>query len=526
MPPILPVNLTYEQSRHGELTVRLNSRYLHSRYAPLREAEQFAVAHQPSPGESTIILVGDGLGVVAGALHHHHRDSRILSLEVAETLQEGCNSCAAVTRLAALEASEGAIRQWVRREVPPWLVSRVAVLVWPAARTLAPQWVEGVERAVVAALRDLQAELTTTGSFGRRWLSNAVGATVSWDVRYVPRPIDTPFTLATSGPSLELLVRHPPQDAGNATPLLATSSSLHCLRHHGVTPAGVIHTDGGFWATRFLQDLDAETVVILPLRAGHRMVAHPLPFRTRWVGEQLAPDAPQWPSVGEQPTVGTTLLAVALGLSRMAAMTVYGLDLCTRDLQTHASPHRNDAFLERTINRLVSRETVAARGVWPRGVRLARRWVSGEAAWQPREMEQYTRTVEELLSRSGVSHCIAAPGAGPAMHHVFIPESASPPGDLTVSRKNTPPFAEAVRRPDGATRIRHARNCLEKWSEMVMEAAAVHTVHHLPRDTADLLLHLAPVELLKWVSGATDGGHAAAGARDALRTLAQRRIPS
>ncbi|POR01807.1 hypothetical protein AU468_07580 [Alkalispirochaeta sphaeroplastigenens] len=521
------MHLEYRPARSGEETLLAEGILLHSSYDPQREARRFAQALSLDHPRGTALLLGDGTGVVSRELREYYPSLRVIGLRPSPggVSLEGTEPEIPLTRL------EGSLRN----SLAPLEVTAIQVISWPGASRAIPRWVEQVERSVLAVLRSLQAELATTASFGRVWLTNALRRTLGEERRSTLHFQGEGLLLAAAGPSLEQLHRFPRPARGGSTAVIAASSASLGLGRFGLSPALTLHTDGGFWASRYTRSCRPaaegrpEPVLALPLRASPCQSVRHSPanapgsflYRTGWVGEELAPDAASWPFLQDQPTVGASLLALAHHLAPRAHLVVAGLDLCSRDLQNHARPHWNDRYLALATGRLSPGETLRFQRLGPPGQISPLFWQDGTRGWQNETLALYREPVETVLGQHRRSGTVSFLSPSP----VWSGEPALPPGTPlprgVITTRDEP-------RPSPHRLREGARHCLLRWQEELRDPPRQSPGQQGPAKEQDraarerllsLLLHLAPVEAIHWYRGTSSWESVARASDEALKSL-------
>lgn len=474
------MKLARETGRRGEPTITIDGRYLHSPYSPRTEAARFLETQTLSHSTRTVLVIGDGLGVIPALLTERLPDLRVISLEPVDRSEnlEDFYAPRSTDRVAAGAARRTTIRAVLRRMIHPTEVGGTQLLLWPAIEQCSADWRLEIESGVRDAFRDLRSELATIGHFGRLWIANALRATLSVAERNEVEVQGDPIYLATSGPTIEQL-------PAGARPF-AVSSALHFLRRRGELPLLVLHTDGGMWARRYLHDLDGrtETVLALPLRAGRPPVAAPLLLADGSIVDRLAPDALEWTKLPDHPSVGVSLLDLVRRIGGSSQIVIAGLDMCTRDLLLHARPHQNDRYIVQRARRVASEHSQRYARLAPDAT--THRWEDGSRAFYGEALEALTGPLSSLLT--GDERCTATPLVPSPVWSEYLADCISKPpttaGTVTLDRRR-------LRRPDYAMRRGHAVATIARWREEIRSA------HARPnQEIRDLLLYLAPVEYL------------------------------
>lgn len=498
-------------SRSGAPTLRVDGVFLHSRYDPVREARrQLNSLNITARAPRTVVVIGEGLPYLSDAIATEHPDISVFAAVLGETSQDFQVPQIDLTTLEA-----GGLRRWLRNHVAPLDVAALELVPWEPGRRLAPNLIDQAERETLEVVQNASAEIATIGSFGRRWLANAVRSAILVDHRWeIPHPGMT-TTLATSGPSLEQLV------SGGRTVfpgmLTITSSAWSTLTRFDIAPEMVVHTDGGYWAARYLQTAHehgnrATPVIVVPahaavpatlLRLSHH---HRFGFlSTGWLGEALHADHTEWRRVPEAPTVTATALQMLHGLRPEAHIYLAGLDLMSRGVLGHARPHPNDRFIATGARRLRPEVSIRAERTL-NGTVTMEEWPDGVVGYRSQALEAFLPEVHRILSLHRTSGSVESlPTVPPTAtmnretHGSSIPET-------------TPP--RPYRRVRQAERIHHARHVLHTW-----RTAAVDGTWDVTQ--REILFHLAPVEVLQALRGELDGRAVASAAHASLDILAE-----
>jgi len=512
--------------RGGRPTLLVNGVTLHSSYDPEREARRVCDGLlDRSAAPATIIVVGEGVPYLADELRRRVPTCRILSLSlgpVPDDARDSLDLDGVVTET---------VRDWIRRRLHPLDAPRTDVVVWEAARRAAPGTVSGAEHAFLAAMRDLQGQIATVGSFGRRWLANAVRNAVCVDETWIPTALPERLIVATSGPGLSMTLSAPASRDGDRA-VLATSSALATLRARGRAPDLIMHTDGGFWAARYLNPpaLSAGVGTSAPLLAfpsraalpmalyRHRVAtARAVPLRTGWLGDALAPDSDRWMAVAEQPTVAASTLAFATSLAPTADLVLAGFDLASYGFDTHSRPHANDTVIAGLAHRLNPQVTQRVRRALG-GDAVALTWSDGTPGFQTPALNAFQPAIRAAVAshRGPVARPAGIP-ATPALDGLAGVHSLGGADDRRAQRRESAGItARRHSRPPRRDRRVHVRRVLDAWRELT---ATVSDGMLQDATVRDLAFHLAPVATLTYQRGAGDADGVVAGIQAGLERL-------
>jgi hypothetical protein len=510
-------------AKDGTPTVLIDGKFLHSRYAPLREATRTAAAFVRESGASVLFVIGEGVPYLSAVLAEQHPDLRVYAILIGtgtDDRSDGAEPDPArfPDHMYAATGEEERVRSWVRQRLHPFESGNVQAFLWPAADSVAPEWTGPIKREVLAGVQDVHSELATVASFGGLWLKNALRRTIAIDDRWWIQPAATPTVLVGGGPGVSHGARFL-ASRRDAYTIIAVSSATSALAAHGITPDIVFHTDAGFWAQRYRRATGPDgggIPTVVPLRAG---MQPGVPFPTTgeilvrhgWFGEALAPDALEWPKITEAPTVTASMISWVREHSPPTAVYLLGIDLCSYDLTTHAAPHPNDRFITAGASRLRPEMTARAeRSGYATGESVVR-WADDTAGFQTPALQAFVQPVRTMIATLSRTHTVGWIAPSPVWPDADDITKDHRPGASAGPHRGKTVVREA-RRPDRPTRRKHALRVLAQWSELL--DGGVHA-----GETQDVLLHLAPVATLRERRGDHFSPGAVHVARNALATL-------
>ena len=363
---------TIETARSGDATVRVNSRYLYSRYDPRRETDRFveakvrafyeSVAHYPA----CVIVISEGLGYIEDACSRMLPECDLVSIHLTTNLSS--TSARKATHTLALEGDAGiaarsSARSFSESRIEALIsqldISQILVVEWePSVVTFTREY-DIVRHAIERVLRRRAADTATVRRWGRLWIRNTLRNCARGPLAaQLPSFNRWPSLVICPGPSALATVESL-ADAPRRPVIIAVSSALELLNSFGIPPDLIVHTDAGFYSTlhfrnawNTLCNLQPSFRLVMPLTAA----PPPIPVNANTCTttvvsgnsqvEQAALRAAGLNAriVPEAGTVTTTALRIASLISKGPRF-VSGLDLCFDDIRHHSSPHAFDAFL-------------------------------------------------------------------------------------------------------------------------------------------------------------------------------------
>ncbi len=346
---LLEIKLTPD----GIPTARIEGRYIHSRYNPLKEARQFWdhwwQKHKPLPLQ-LVVLFDPGLGYLLDLLRQNHDPSHILVFFYREETYQYCLQEGKLQGLTAFPPGED-LTPKARSLLESTPLGDILFLEYPPMEALCKERGEALRSNILTLLRIRQGNDLTQRGFARRWILNGLSNYLRFDYSSTLKPLESPVLLLSSGPSL---AEHlgPIRRLQNNYILAALPSSLRLLQAWGIQPDILFSTDPGYYAREHLRYLSPRTLCISPLTATLSNVQGPLMgiHQGMYVDGLLFQKDEVYP-FPEMGTVGGTALYL---LSRFTRKSIYlvGFDLAMRDIEYHSRPHSFDELILKGENRL------------------------------------------------------------------------------------------------------------------------------------------------------------------------------
>ncbi len=332
-----------------------------SSYDPVREAVRFIREVLEKEEPSCIILLGPGLGYLTRAIHQHLPRCRIICLYYTGEI---FNKTASRPMASWHVGSSVSLDQFLRSNLSELDMEGLKVIEWPASAKLFPGESDLVTRSLGRFLREMRGNVVTTGSMGRLWIRNTIDNFVAIDqVAAVDSNVctglcfeDRPIVVAASGPSLEAAAPFLAR-LSHKVNLWALPSAVPFLMQNSVLPDLIVMTDPGYYSISHLHSLKEKPVFLaMPLSAArgiHKIADRVILLeQPNFFEEQLIREAGisalRVPALG---TVAASSLELALQ-STHREIIFLGLDLCYRDIQSHARPSLHDLLVQSESNRL------------------------------------------------------------------------------------------------------------------------------------------------------------------------------
>jgi hypothetical protein len=342
--------------KSGQQSIRINGRHYHSSYNPVKEAERFVATTIGDSSPSTIIICGAGIGYLIKAVQNRFPVARIISLFYSEELAQACEEKNKITWWHPKSRED--IVSFLRESLSELDIEGLQTIEWPAGVSLYPEISKMAHLHLTQVIKEKRGSMVTSMAMGRLWIKNSFHNFIHFSHVYkgfsIPR--QTPIVLAASGPSLQHSLK-PLQKWRNRICIIALPSAVTCLLANNIIPDIIVMTDPGYYARLHLQWVDISSCcVYMPLSAATGLEDRNTKiclFSQPHFFEDLLLEKTgnSFFSVPPRGTVAATAMEIAMHLSSSHVI-IAGLDLCYKDILSHARPHAFDPLFIQKENRL------------------------------------------------------------------------------------------------------------------------------------------------------------------------------
>ena len=330
-------------------------RALHSRYNPQAEAERYVESLSLNENIRFFILIEPGLGYMAAPLRKKAGGAKVIALHVED------NPEAKTAEAIDSEWYPGrgvSVQDFLGREISDSLAAEIRLLEWRPAMTAYGQAYLALVEETAAFIKRTDANTRTLKTFGQRWFRNFLkNLTYIRKVLY-PVHFSAPLLVTGAGPSLEETIPKIKKSCDSVF-TLAVSSSVAALKAQELIPDMVINTDGTQWAKFHLHEIfrgagSGYTLAVSLISA--------FPSQCENFPLLIISDGSFWQTLilkelgipfivlPQRGTVTATALDLAFALTDN---NIYfaGMDLASRDIQSHERPYSFDRLIEERAGR-------------------------------------------------------------------------------------------------------------------------------------------------------------------------------
>lgn len=351
-----------EQNDKGEKTCTVNSLRLHSKYNPKQEAVRniekllhekniSSVEEQSSP--KLIIMIGAGLGYELEALHTKFPQSHIFPIYFNHTLyNESTVARKSIFNPPVHNDLTHSLRNiLLSQQLQPLENKDIRVLYWPPSTRIWKHYMTPCIREVKDVIEMHIAEKNTINHFLSQWMRNACFHFLHINTWNIPYQTHKPIVVCGAGPSLNDSI-HEIKKKREHIALMATSSTLHCLKKNEVYPDIIVHQDSSYYSAKYLIDVSFEykPLIAYPLHTSRNAILRKFPsiiLNSQQEAETLL-------NIGNSHTIQVSPHATVVGTAielawQLTDNTVFlaGFDLSVESRGNHCYPHIQDKIYQR-----------------------------------------------------------------------------------------------------------------------------------------------------------------------------------
>ena len=342
-----------EESRQGPLTARINNRYIHSRYSPQKEADQFYMRWTLENRECRrIVLIEPGLGYLIKSITSNPTIHDLFVIFLSSETMKHCRKSGLLNKI------QYQLFDPLCREMPSLSsflqdsdIRKTAVLEWPAAMQAFNENARLLKQIIVKLFRIKQGNQITEQHFSRIWFNNGICNFIRYDYSYNAADNSSPVILCASGPSLDYHLDRIKKLSSTCI-IASLPSSLRVLKEHGIETDILFSTDPGYYAREHLKYLPSRTLSVSPISAAADNKSNLMGFLQGSPVESYLFEKKELPRFPEMGTVAATAIDFLIRWKGKMPLYICGLDLCFDDIKMHASPHSFEPLILEKESRL------------------------------------------------------------------------------------------------------------------------------------------------------------------------------
>ena len=373
------MEITIQKSKKGEETALADGHFLHSNYAPIKEAQRFVDNLTLSYTPKQIIIIEPALSYCADFLRVKFPGIKLGVIRYEKSFAAYNSKFDFVLNYFDYDDFETYLENCFNEEdiLLTYFVS------WPASAQIYSENEKVIWKAIKNAFERSKTLLITRQYFEKKWLVNSfnffrnINQIVSFN-----KQIDKDVLILASGPSLKPFINYI-QENQNKFFIICLSSAISVCLHNNIKPDLCMTTDGGFWAGEHLKKLQKHDIpVAMPSEAFcSKRLLNKLAVLPLLYGEGISKDLTiasrlKYKSAVRNGTVSGTALLFAF---QYAAKNVYfcGLDMANQTGFQHTQPNELELNNSLYDNRIKNKETrIAKSGLTNGSLDIYKNWFS------------------------------------------------------------------------------------------------------------------------------------------------------
>jgi hypothetical protein len=371
--PVIEIRST----RSGADSLRLNGKWLHSSFDPVKEAHRRVREHKTSDTpRDAIVILGLGLGYLCEAWDSDQSVEGHSDVKIAVVFHPSLLRTILLNR-----SSEGWQHYGPERIIPAWLpglmvpvlqhlqIRSFLTLPLSPLRDAYPEMVATIENVLDNYRERTEVNKNTLRRFGQLWVRNTIRSIRQFGIHpgvdhLVHIAPGTPVVVCAAGPTLDDVLPRLATAADQAL-IIAVDTAVIALQNRGIQPDLAVISDPQYWNTRHLDQISATSAILVAEPA-----THPRTLRL-WPGPAMM-SASLFPlgayidsrtlrrlKLGSGGSVATSAwdLARVIGSTSIA---MAGTDLGFPRYRTHCS----GSFFETRLTTVAHRLEPAEHGLW------------------------------------------------------------------------------------------------------------------------------------------------------------------
>jgi len=347
--------IEFLSSKDGNLTAKFDGVYLHSAYSPRKEAENFYIKEKLERF-STFILIDPCLNYSGSLIKEKNPGVKVISIYTYKAFAQRDNS---ISDFLWCRKDGDSLKNFLYKAMQELDLEQFRLIEWPAAAKSLKAPLSGYKDTITQHIRELHGNITTSSGFGSRIVKNFIKNYLSADKVSVPRPTDSTFFIAGSGPGLANSIPFLKRNR-QALFITALPSSINYLLSFGIKPDLIVSTDPGYYAGHHIRTLN-NCLIASPLTANLLSSLndnHLIPINQQsFIETSFRSNFGSFINIPSNGTVAGTAMFLAAMLTT-GRIIVSGLDFSFIDILSHNRPHSFDRIIEQKSSRTSSLQSL------------------------------------------------------------------------------------------------------------------------------------------------------------------------
>lgn len=354
------MKVTIQKAKNGEETAIFENHFLHSNYAPVKEAERFVENLQLPYIPSIIIITEPALSYITVFLKKRFPDIKLGVIRYTSDFENYNNGFDLVLNYYEHSDFENFLENKLNEEE----LLQTYFISWTPSSQAFNETDKKVWQNIKAAMERAKTLLITRQCFEKKWFINSCNF-----IRYcknlvdIKFPIDKDVLIISSGPSLKAFIDTIKNNQEKFFIICLSSAISVCLKKN-IKPDLCMSSDGGYWAGEHLKALYKNSIPLaLPAEAYckksllFKLKLLPLDYGDGFSHELLAASKIKYYKALRNGTVSGTALHFALSYFTKNVF-LCGMDMAAQNGFQHAQPNQleiNSSIFDNRIKNKMTR---------------------------------------------------------------------------------------------------------------------------------------------------------------------------
>ena len=250
------MQISIQTAKNGEETASIDNCFLHSSYAPSKEAERFVQSLEIPFKPESIVITEPALSYVVPFLRQAFPEVRLGVIRYTKFFEKYNSGFDFVLNYFEHPDFENYLERTFNEEE----ILSMHFISWQPSGRIFPEENQIVWNAIKAAFERSKTLLVTRQYFEKKWLTNS--AVFFQNIRHpliLKNQIDKDCVIISSGPSLKESLPLIKENRNKLFVICLSSAISVCIKN-GITPDLCMTTDGGFWAGEHLKKLHKNNI--------------------------------------------------------------------------------------------------------------------------------------------------------------------------------------------------------------------------------------------------------------------------
>ena len=395
------MKITVQKAKNEELTATINGHFLHSNYAPSKEAQRFVENLKFPFTPSIIIILEPGLCYAADFIRKKMPEVKIGGIRYTTDFSDYDKKLDFV-----INYSQDNFRTSLENILSEEQLLSAFFISWPASAQIFSDIEKNVWNDIKEVMERAKTLLITRQYFEKKWLINSCRFISSIkNIVKLDNKIEKDCLIISSGPSLRPFISII-KNCRNNFFIICLSSAISVCQKEEIIPDLLMTTDGGYWAGEHLKHIFKNIPLALPAEAycsSHILSTQkilPLIYSDGFSKDLTKASGIESLNVIRNGTVsGTALLFAAEHCTKNIYMC--GLDLASQTGFQHTQPNELENNSSSKDNRLKTKEgRLTVSGFFNSSLEIYRQWFCST------NLELKNRKVFRLIEKKQVQNTL------------------------------------------------------------------------------------------------------------------------